>query len=543
MKIKHLLSILTIFLISFTSTIYAQNHTVKKGETVYAIANKYGISVQDIYTQNPTAAEGIREGQNLKVSAAASSGFYRNYIVKAKETLYSISRANNVSVQEILDANPTLEKAGLQEGQAIRLPSKPIEHKVEKKETLYSIARNYGVSEQSILDANPNLQKGLKKGMKLLIPPASQAKEEKVVAAQPKSEGFSKADTKTLRIGVFLPFTNESDAHKVRYIEYYKGFLIAVQELKAQGYSMDVYAFDVDNASKMNALLESDDIKDLHLIVGGVNDDEISILANYTKKNNIKYVIPFPFKDQVKLGDNSFVLSRSNQALEEKVVDYYASRFGGQHTILIKDGQNNKEHFVASLEKGLKGKSGRVTSLNYSLSIEDELSLILSDKNVIVPASSSQSTLTKMLTILKILKTKYPEKDFRIFGYPDWQAFSQQESDLKSFGATIYSSFFLDESTYRVKNFSTKYEKWYGAPMMRMFPRYGALGYDTGIYFLTALSKYGFDFEKKIQNADIQTLQTAIQFVQSKTGGHYINDGLYLVEYTDGGINKEKYSK
>lgn len=542
MKIKHLLSILTIFLISFIATIYAQNHTVKKGETVYAIANKYGISVQDINTLNPSAIGGIKEGQNLKISATAT-GFYRNYIVKAKDTLYSLSKANNISIQELLDANPNLEKTGLQEGQAIRLPSKPIEHKVEKKETLYNIARRYGVSEQSIRDANPDLQKGLKKGMKILVPPASQAKEEKLAVIQPKSEGFSKSDTKTLRIGVFLPFTNESDAHKVRYIEYYKGFLIAVQELKAQGYSMEVYAFDVDEAAKMNALLESDDIKDLHLIIGGVSDEEISILANYTKRNNIKYVIPFPFKDQIKLGDNCFVLSRSNQALEEKVVDYYANQFGGQHTIIIKDSQNNKEHFVASLENSLKGKSGRVTSLNYNLTLEDELSLILSNKNVFVPASSSQATLSKMLTIMKILRTKYPEKDLKIFGYPDWQTFSQHESDMKSFGATIYSSFFLDESTYKAKNFTTKFEKWYGSPMMRMFPRYGVLGYDTGIYFLTVLSKYGFDFEKKIQNADIETLQTAIQFVQSKTGGHYINDGLFMVEYTDGGINKEKYSK
>lgn len=536
MKIKHLVTVLTIFFFSFTYATYAQNHVVKKGETVYAIANKYSISVQDIYTLNPTATQGIREGQTLKVGGK-DSGQYRKYTVKSKETLYSISKANNVSVQELLDANPTIKTSGLQEGQTLKMPSKPIEHKVEKKETLFGIARIYGVSEQAILNANPQLSKGLKKGATIVIPFAESAT---TTAVAYKAEGFPKTDTKTLKIGIFLPFTNESNAHRARFVEYYRGFLIAVQELKAKGYSMDIYAFDIENNSKMQSLLESDDIKDLHLVVGGVTEEEVLTLANYTKRNNIKYVVPFPIKDQTKLGENCFVISRPNQALEKKAISQYAEQAANQNVFFIKEGSNNnREQFVSQLETQLKGKA---TTLTYSSSLENDLSSLISARNVFIPTSSSQAALARLSTVLKSLKTKYPEYEFSLLGYPDWQTYAHQQNDLKTLNASIYSSFFLDETSYWVKEFTSKYEKWYKTGMMRIYPKYGVLGYDTGIYFLTALSRFGFDFEKKIANADISTLQTAIQLSQSKTGGCYVNDGLYIVHYSESDIKKEKYN-
>lgn len=544
MKIKHLLFILFVLLFNITNILQAQSHVVKKGETVYAIASKYGVSVQDIYTLNPSAEKGIKEGESLRVSTSKNSQT-KSYTVKAKETLYSISRANNVSLQELLDVNPGLTAANLQEGRTIRVPAKPVEHKVEKKETLYGIARSYGVTEQALLDANPQLRRGLKKDMMILIP-AEQAdiKKEQIVTNKYQSEGFPKTDTKTLRIGVFLPFANESDAHKARYVEYYRGFLLAVQEMKAKGYSLDIYAFDIDNATKMKVLLESDDIKDLHLIIGGVADDEVLTLANYTKRNNIKYVIPFPIKDQSKLGSNCFVVSQANQALEQSMIEHYVKQSAGKNTIFIKDNMNNnKEHFAASLESNLKEKGRRVYSLNYSLTLGDELPLIMSDNSVIVPLSSSQTMLSKLASIMKVIKEKYPEKEVSLFGYPDWQAYAQQQSDMKTLNATIYSSFFFDESSSWVKDFTAKYEKWYTTPMLKVYPRYGVLGYDTGIYFLTALARYGFDLEKKITSADIPTLQTTFQFTQSKSGSYYINDGLYLVQYSEYGIKKEKYNQ
>ena len=53
-------------------------HTIERGQTVYAIATMYGVSVEDIYRLNPESKEGIKAGSTLRIpqkdSAIAPSG-------------------------------------------------------------------------------------------------------------------------------------------------------------------------------------------------------------------------------------------------------------------------------------------------------------------------------------------------------------------------------------------------------------------------------------------------------------------------------------
>ena len=73
-------------------------HTIERGQTVYAIATMYGVSVEDIYRLNPESKEGIKAGSTLRIpqkdSAIAPSGKADNYTyhtIQPKETLYSLS--------------------------------------------------------------------------------------------------------------------------------------------------------------------------------------------------------------------------------------------------------------------------------------------------------------------------------------------------------------------------------------------------------------------------------------------------------------------
>lgn len=105
-------------------------HTIERGQTVYAIATMYGVSVEDIYRLNPESKEGIKAGSTLRIpqkdSAIAPSGKADNYTyhtIQPKETLYSLSIKYSVPATDIIAANPGLSTSTFTIGKNIRDPA------------------------------------------------------------------------------------------------------------------------------------------------------------------------------------------------------------------------------------------------------------------------------------------------------------------------------------------------------------------------------------------------------------------------------------
>jgi len=169
-------------------------HFVKKGETLYAIARAYNITVNEIFKTNPESRSGIKPGVILKIPKGTKTTTteevqneptetYFYHIVKKQETLYSIAKKYKVDIADIKSINPGLSES-LKEGQTIQIPvaaqlsNQPspdndnysTKHIVSQGQTLYGIAGKYGISTGEILNANPGLSSQLKIGQELTIP-------------------------------------------------------------------------------------------------------------------------------------------------------------------------------------------------------------------------------------------------------------------------------------------------------------------------------------------------------------------------------------
>ena len=153
-------------------------HQVGEKETLYAISRRYGVPVETIVQHNPTASAGLDIGQVLKVPyiprRAAKVADAVTHVVTAKETLFSISQAYNVSVDDLKQWN-SLTSTALSVGQelivkkpsndarpvvaaastasAVKPPTNGV-HVVAAKETMYSISRQYGITTQDLKDWN-----------------------------------------------------------------------------------------------------------------------------------------------------------------------------------------------------------------------------------------------------------------------------------------------------------------------------------------------------------------------------------------------------
>src|SRR5690554_6580003 len=109
------------------------SHAVQKGETVYSIAKDYNISESTLYNLNPEAKNGIKVNSVLILpskkgtSETLNDSGYLKHKVKKKETLYAIAQQYNVSVDDIKKWNKDLYSRGLKKGEELIIPASKIE--------------------------------------------------------------------------------------------------------------------------------------------------------------------------------------------------------------------------------------------------------------------------------------------------------------------------------------------------------------------------------------------------------------------------------
>ncbi len=119
-------------------------YEVKRGDTLYSIANKYGISVSELKAINDLSSDNLSIGQILKVPSGLSQ--VNSYTVSKGDTLYSIAKKFNVSIDRIKELN-NLTSNLLSIGQKLIIPFiEDTTYIVKAGDTLYSVARKFNTT-------------------------------------------------------------------------------------------------------------------------------------------------------------------------------------------------------------------------------------------------------------------------------------------------------------------------------------------------------------------------------------------------------------
>ena len=147
-------------------------YIVKKGDTLWSIAKKLNLSLDDLKNVNNLSTNSLTVGQVLKIPGTTEDAI-SNYIVKPGDTLYGISNQFGVSIQDLINLN-NLTSTNLVVDQQLKINANTNfddnSYIVTKGDTLYAIASKYGISVQDILDANNLTTSALSIGQKLIIP-------------------------------------------------------------------------------------------------------------------------------------------------------------------------------------------------------------------------------------------------------------------------------------------------------------------------------------------------------------------------------------
>ena len=159
-------------------------YTVAKGDSLWSIANKFNTTVANLKSLNNLSSNLLQIGQKLKINATKVDQPNEYYTVKKGDTLYSIATKNNLSVPELKALN-NLTSDNLSVGQNLLIKKKPKEntnittYTVKSGDTLYSIAKKYNTTVNAITTINNLTSNNLSIGQTLKIPVSTQNTTEK----------------------------------------------------------------------------------------------------------------------------------------------------------------------------------------------------------------------------------------------------------------------------------------------------------------------------------------------------------------------------
>ena len=554
------------------------SHTVAQGQTLYSISKLYNTTVDEIIRLNPGYTGKLSIGQVLTIPGnSAKEKSVKTHTIQSGETLYRLSKMYNVTTEELCAANPGLSTNSFRAGEVIVIPTKEQNedtttqapqtrseekkptiigiHKVQRKETIESICALYDITKEELIKVNPELlEKRLKRKMELNIPvptvketPATRVeviKEQKEHIEKVVSKGIN--DDKELNVAVVLSFLLDSYAPKEqsRMVEYYQGFLMAVEQLKREGYSFTINTYDAGQKdNSLDSLLSSSAFDNVEMIFGASYPKHTKELARFAKEREIPLVIPFSSKKDEAIGNPTvYVANGIQQFILPQISSRFVKTFPNANVLFIEDTiESNKREFIKSLTAELDKDSIPHTTLPMELISNGDTVLhtlanafIEEREFIVIPTSSSAGTLNTLLPSLLHARSidSLNVAKFKLFGYPEWQIHAKDTRELMYevdtyFYATFYSHYALP----RVAEFQEDFIRWYNRSIQNIYPRYAMLGYDTGYFFLLAASLYGNEMHQQINQTPFNPVQSDFNFERISEKDGFINKKFFFIHF------------
>ena len=349
-------------------------HTVAEGDTLYSIAKNYKISLDQLIADNPTSeAHSLMVGSTLLVRTSmvgyatikdidkeiklrereedeeGKTQKPKYHVVAYGDTLYSLARRYKTSEEEIMALNGLASSADLLNGMTIMVRGIKGDAKVEMPKMEADVVE----SEVTIADADSllsenmgvELTSALEEDNKRLIDSLESTHKVRI----PSFKHFVPGDT--LNVVVMIPMRRDGKIVKA-FVDLYRGVLLAFQDLRRDGYAMNVSVFDTErSAIRLSEIIESEEVQNANLIIGPIYEDELSMVLPVAERLNIPVINPLTDIDQTKV--SSPVLFQM-QADDKYKYDKYAEIFDGSYEINIIYGTTNDQEYIDEIKAATK---------------------------------------------------------------------------------------------------------------------------------------------------------------------------------------------
>lgn len=508
---------------------------------------------------------------------------YRIHTVEGEQTLYSISKLYDVTVEEILSLNPDVKVDELKKGTVLILPNKPkpvsqntipdsllyVLHTVEPQQTFYRLKVIYDVDQEELIRLNPELKDGLKVGqvikirrkeVKLTINKDLETRPDKKettlsdVLGSIDNKDSIKAeyipDTTRIKgqytIAMMLPFyLNQNDTIEFNAefgedeqiynrskiaLEFYAGAQLAIDSLIKQGMSIRLYVYDTDNKGKVKEILEKPEFKNVDLVIGPLFASNVEMVAEALNNDSIPVISPFAkhtFKPKL---SNLIQVMPDNDAELLAISNHIYANYSKDNIILLCQNFEDEKVCFEKVKANLIAQTdSAITIQEYIVKSEridkaKVLSLMEKDrKNIFVIPSKDQVFMSDLFTKMN----DYADSNnVFLYGLSKLRSVETIENryfvNLNLHTPSATNTDYTDSSTVCFVN---KYRKQnYTDPSV-----FALQGFDVSYYFMNLLKGYG-NIIPSLDYIKSEEINTGFDFSKTEEG-RYLNTYNYMLRY------------
>ena len=525
------------------------SYTVKKGETLKIIAKRIRIKTKELMRLNPdTGRKPAPETLIIIPNNGYKSPTVNNILDKLND---SITTEASMAVKDTLVNTFVL-------------------HKVSKGDTFYNLTRAYNVSEEELKILNPLLDvSGLQLEMLLKIKPIEE--ENKILIYKDTIQ-----ENPSLKLAMMLPFRAiEYDTIEAKDIfknnrlvnittDIYLGASIAVDSLIKLGIDIELSVFDTGRKdTKLDSILTATDFSNTDAIIGPLYSEEVPKVA---VRSGTSVVFPVYSKKQTSFKSSKIIKTFADREVhQEGLINYIYNNYGNENILIIGDSS------TTSIRNSnlIKSKLLLHDSINEAQIIYPNLGYIRKDYvinalkaevgNWVILATDNRVISSDVVNSLISLPVEEPEEEedededededdepemqilpedtvIKVFGIFKSSQFDRIDNNkLAKLGFTFTSDTFYEESSPEIQLFNQQYFN-----QNHVYPSYYATkGFDI-VFDVGMRLASGNKLKQTFKNGTSYRLESKFDYTKDlfKTTS---NKGIYILEYkTDMTISRLK---
>lgn len=513
--------------------------TIEPKETVYNLTKKYKISEETLNSLNPQIKErGLEVGDVIKLPKDVTNKVFSvpkgTHLIKKGETLYTLAKQYNVSVDDLYAENPALQ-TGVKEGMVITIPKKSgsvvieentINYVVQNGDSAYGILEKYNTNLDELLRLNPDLINGLKAGMTLKIPLQKNAK----IIKYGTAGKLKRANDNEINVAIMLPFdvANNPQLKNSQAMQFFTGAKLALTHLAKKGKNVNVKVIDTKNGN-LQDILSTTDFSKTDAVIGPLNTSDVTEVANFFSNSGIAVISPYANDDSLNSFNDLLISNPKDEVIADQIIEEIGKNFAGEQVYLLtnRDDQELASYTKKQLEKQLKANVVIVDSVAKIVQPHDKVNGEDYYTPIITVLVGDDDNLGKQY--LEKLKT-FNKDNIKAYGIKSVSVYDVYNADnaknidaFREFGFVFSTARLINTRDTEVQSVIKDFKEVYCE-----FPtRYEQLGYDVTYDIVDRMNNKG----DVTNNITTENTRLASKFAYKKISGSkaYTNDASRIV--------------
>ena len=516
------------------------SHVVLEKQTLYSISKAYGVTIDDIYKYNPSTKE---------------NGLKKNSIIIIPFVEIAAPAQPKEVVQQTVAVEPEKPETPVKndEAKAQRI------HTTKWTEDLDVIAEMYGVTVEDIIKANNLKGRKLARRQKLIIPfpgenlgdttgnnteakvvdqPAdttvAEVKDEEKTEETPAAEQVTANHKTDIKAAILLPLSTSSGNPNADNLDFYCGSLLAIYDLGKEGINTRLSFYDSKDRltqENLETLNQSD------VIIGPVSAADLTRMFNIVPQARA-VVSPLDIRNEKLTKEHGNLIHIPTPAVVQyqDLISWLEEEYvDGDRVIMISEKGARMNSIHTPMKQVLDSSSVVYSQYSYSILEGRDVSAPLTammtatGKNRVVIASESEAFVNDVIRNLNLLTRE--NLDITLYSTSKIRTFETIEvENLHNLTTHVSLNYYVDYNDADVKNFLMKYRAFYNTEPTR----FAFQGYDIAKFSISMCAKYGDKWMEMMDKTDAKMLRSILSLRKGAAHEGYTNKGVRRIIYDNG---------